>query len=362
MGQGSTVHFNGYHKGQLGWLAPANERTATTSGTYTVAPLSTSSAGVQSLRIRRSPGEWIYCDLRAPVGGPFEQFSPSDPATQGVMLRLAPDYTTIERSKLLDATPGDVRPSTTPRCCPARRSPTPSAASRSRPAPSRPAARRCEVTVPGGGGGDTTPPGTPTGLAAHLAAGGVQLAWNAAPGAEGVVAYRVLRDGIQIGSAATSRRTSTRPRRRGRRVAYAIVAVDGGGQRQPRPTPVTIDVPAAAPPAPFAVTAAPLGASSVSLSWAAVQGATSYRVLRDGAHVQTVTGHERRRPGPHARVRRYTYGVVAVDAGGTPIATSGAAEIALPVVDPPAEAARRDAAARARRAGRRASPATAACG
>ena len=75
MGQGSTVHFNGYHKGQLGWLAPANERTATTSGTYTVAPLSTSSAGVQSLRIRRSTGEWIYCDLRAPAGGPFEQFS-----------------------------------------------------------------------------------------------------------------------------------------------------------------------------------------------------------------------------------------------------------------------------------------------
>ena len=332
MGQGSTVHFNGYHKGQLGWLAPANERTATTSGTYTVAPLSSPSSGVQSLRIRRSSGEWIYCDLRAAVGGPFEQFSASDPATQGVLLRLAPDYTTIERSKLLDATPGTATFGDAA-LLPGQTFTDPVSGISITAGAVTGAGATLQVTVPGGGGGggpDTTPPGTPTGLTATLAGAGVQLAWNAAPPAEGVVAYRLLRDGIQIGSAATSTYLDA-PAPTGRRVAYAVAAVDAAGNASPVAAPVTIDVPA---PSPFTVTAAPLGATSVSLRWDPVAGATAYRVLRDGAHVQTVAGTSAVDPGrtPGAR---YVYGLVAVDASGSEIATSGSAEITLPVVDPP---------------------------
>jgi hypothetical protein len=332
MGQGSTVHFNGYHKGQLGWLAPGNERTATTSGTYTVAPLSSPSAGVQSLRIRRSTGEWIYCDLRAPVGGQFEQFSPSDPATQGVLLRLAPDYTTIERSKLLDATPGTATFGDAA-LLPGQTFTDPVSGISITAGAVTAAGATLEVTLPGGGGPDTTPPGTPTGLTATLAGGGVQLAWNAAPGSDGVVAYRVLRDGVQLASVTTPGHVDA-PAPTGRRVAYAVLALDGAGNASPVSTPVTIDVPAAAPPAPFTVTAAPLGATSVSLSWAAVAGASAYRVLRDGAHVNTVTATSAvdpaRTPGT-----RYVYGVVALDPSGNPIATSGSAEITLPVVDPP---------------------------
>ena len=72
----------------------------------------------------------------------------------------------------------------------------------------------------------------------------------------------------------------------------------------------------------------------MSLRWDAVAGATAYRVLRDGAHVQTVTGTSAIDPGRTAGTR-YVYGLVAVDATGTAVATSAEAEIALPVVDPP---------------------------
>ena len=65
-----------------------------------------------------------------------------------------------------------------------------------------------------------------------------------------------------------------------------------------------------------------------------MQGATGYRILRDGVHVQTVSGTSAVDPG-RAPGTRYVYGVVALDAAGTPIATSGSAEITLPVVDPP---------------------------
>ena len=73
----------------------------------------------------------------------------------------------------------------------------------------------------------------------------MQLTWNAAPGGEGVVAYRVLRDGIQIGSVATPVYVDA-PAPAGRRVAYAVVAVDAASNASPVSTPVTIDVPAAA--------------------------------------------------------------------------------------------------------------------
>lgn len=103
MGSGGTLHVNGIHKTQLGWLAPTNVVDVTRSGTYQLAPLGTTSALPQLLRISRGASALVV-DYRQPVavferfGGPFEPRG-------GVTARLTSGSGAHRQSLLIDASP-----------------------------------------------------------------------------------------------------------------------------------------------------------------------------------------------------------------------------------------------------------------
>ena len=103
MGSGGTLHMNGIHKLQLGWLAPENVVDVERSGTFTLAPLGGRSAEAQVLRVRRGDST-IVVEYRQPVAA-FERFGgPFEPAG-GVTARLAQGPDSGPRSLLVDATP-----------------------------------------------------------------------------------------------------------------------------------------------------------------------------------------------------------------------------------------------------------------
>ncbi|MFB9446641.1 DUF4832 domain-containing protein [Dactylosporangium vinaceum] len=66
------------------------------------------------------------------------------------------------------------------------------------------------IGVGGSTGGDTTPPSAPTGLTAPARTDtSVSLSWNASTDNVGVTGYRVLRGGVQVGTAASTSYTDT---------------------------------------------------------------------------------------------------------------------------------------------------------
>jgi hypothetical protein len=107
---GGGRHTSAWNKAKLGWLSPSNLATATASGTYTLTAQEEFSADVQLLRIPwGETGLFYYLELRQPFGTFFDNFAATDPAVNGISLRLAPDYRSADRSSLIDtnpATPG----------------------------------------------------------------------------------------------------------------------------------------------------------------------------------------------------------------------------------------------------------------
>ncbi len=98
--------YHGYQKGRVSWV---NTTTVTASGTYFLSSVSTGASGAHVLRIARpktkGQADYYYLELRQPSGA-FDAFAPTDPAVQGVTIRIAPDYAVNAVSKLLDMTPG----------------------------------------------------------------------------------------------------------------------------------------------------------------------------------------------------------------------------------------------------------------
>ena len=113
MGSGQVQHMNMYEKGQLGVLRAGNAVTVTTSGTYTLAPSTEASSGVQSIRIPQSrdasgnPIDYYYLEFRQPAA--YDMLPAGVVDYDGVQIRLAPDYSaTTTVSKLVDPTPGSI--------------------------------------------------------------------------------------------------------------------------------------------------------------------------------------------------------------------------------------------------------------
>ena len=67
---GSTLigHYGAPHKSRLGWFGATNITTVTTSGTYTIAPLETTTTSPQALRIRRSTDADLWIEFRRNSG------------------------------------------------------------------------------------------------------------------------------------------------------------------------------------------------------------------------------------------------------------------------------------------------------
>ncbi|MGQ0826670.1 MAG: reprolysin-like metallopeptidase [Actinomycetota bacterium] len=95
MGAGSR-HFQAYNLVETGLMPPANVRTIQTAATYSLTTSETVRLGaIQLLRIPRmrntngSVRDWYYVELRRP-SGQYDDFAPTDPAVNGVLVRIAP--------------------------------------------------------------------------------------------------------------------------------------------------------------------------------------------------------------------------------------------------------------------------------
>ena len=184
---------------------------------------------------------------------------------------------------------------------------------------------------------DTIPPTAPSGLSAAAASSHrVELTWNAATDDLAVTAYEIFRDGqlhATVGPVTAYTDDSVAP---GTAYEYVVRAKDGAGNASPASEAATATTPTVdtTPRAPPAVTATAVSFDRVDLSWTAAtddRGVTEYRILRDGALLETV--------GPDARTYSdrsvapatgYDYSVRAVDAAGNVSDPSPAATATTP--------------------------------
>ena len=102
-GSGGTLHMNGIHKLQLGWLSPANIADVERSDTFTLAPLGSATGQTQILRIGRGDSTLVI-EYRQPVAA-FERFGGPFQPSGGVTARIAEGPASAPVSLLVDSTP-----------------------------------------------------------------------------------------------------------------------------------------------------------------------------------------------------------------------------------------------------------------
>ena len=169
---------------------------------------------------------------------------------------------------------------------------------------------------------DTTPPQPPTGLmtTGHTVST-IALSWTAATDNVGVVGYRVIRNGTQVGTPTATTFNDT-GLAAGTSYTYTVRAVDAAGLLS-APSAALIASTLAPPPPDENPPDPPTGlhetghtSTTVDLSWTAATddvGVTGYRVFRDGQQVGTPTGTSFHDIGRSPETT-YVYSVRAVDA------------------------------------------------
>jgi fibronectin type 3 domain-containing protein len=173
-------------------------------------------------------------------------------------------------------------------------------------------------------------PATPTNLVAAPGDGTVTLAWSAVPGA---TAYQVFRGATLLTSQPTTTYTDS-GLVDGTSYSYTVKALNGV-VASGATAPVTCTPVATAPDAPTNVVATP-GDATVTLTWTASPGATSYTVVRDGVPVTTQPGTTFS-DASVANGSTYTYYVLARrlnSPASAPSATASATPAAPPLASP----------------------------
>jgi cytochrome c553 len=166
---------------------------------------------------------------------------------------------------------------------------------------------------------DSSAPTVPTGLAAEvLSAAQISLTWQPATDNVGVTGYRVLRDGVQVG-------TSTQPAfidttiKQDTLYRYQVLAVDAvGNASTPSAVVEVISGDATAPSAPPNLTAKVTADQQVHLEWNAAtdnKAVVKYRVIRDGRTL-SMTDLLAYNDVKVQKGQSYTYSVKALDAAG----------------------------------------------
>jgi chitodextrinase len=183
---------------------------------------------------------------------------------------------------------------------------------------------------------DLTPPGAPTGLAAVRGDGQASLSWTANPETD-LASYRVLRNGVEIATVTGSTAYDDPGLTNDTTYTYALVAVDTHGNRSVSSSPVSATpTDLGAPAAPTGLVAT-RGDQQVALTWTANPEGdlATYRVLRDGVEVATVTGTSYTDPGL-TNDTTYGYTLVAVDTHGNRSVPSASAPATPTDLTPPA--------------------------
>jgi chitodextrinase len=168
---------------------------------------------------------------------------------------------------------------------------------------------------------DLTPPVAPTGLVAVRGDGQVSLTWTANPEPD-IATYRVLRDGVEIATVTGTSYLDT-GLTNDTTYAYVLAAVDTHGNRSPNSGTASATPTDLTPPAAPTGLVATRGENQAALSWAAntEPDLATYRVLRDGVEIATVTGTSYLDAGL-TNDTTYTYAIVAVDTHGNRSANS----------------------------------------
>jgi len=198
---------------------------------------------------------------------------------------------------------------------------------------------QCQATVNVAG----LPPSAPTGLTAvagSCGSGTITLSWNASSGA---TSYNVLRGTTnggpysQIISGVTGTSHVDSGRTAGVTYYYVVQAVNGNGSSaNSLQASATGPVATCAPSTPTGLTATPgaCGTGSISLSWNASSGATSYELYRNGIQIYSGSGTTHPDTGLTAG-NSYSYTVRATNGSGSS-SQSGSVSATAPSLCPPA--------------------------
>lgn len=178
---------------------------------------------------------------------------------------------------------------------------------------------------------------TPTGLSAvHKNSRYVQLSWHRSSGDDGSFRYRVVRDGISIGTQQSTVSYLDRPAL-GRHL-YQVRAYDGAGIASSLTPAVAVwavsKLPGAIAPAKPTNLVGSTGANGQArLTWNAGTGGTSpthlYRVYRNGMAIAAVTSTSFNDFRAGLRANSYDYIVQAVDANGYTSAMTSAVHVGV---------------------------------
>jgi hypothetical protein len=332
----TTRRMASWHLQQLGYLQASNVQSVTAEGTYTIRSTLTQTSEPQLLKIPRSGTatrtEYYYVDLRA-TGGVFDTYSVTDPAVNGVTIRIGNDRTVLRQSKLIDTTP-DSRSGTSDFYD------APLAAGRTfsdgnltiRTVAVAAGIATVDVTwsaaVP-----DLEPPTAPAGVTAADDGAGINVSWSASTDNVGVEGYRVKRDGQTIAtvSGTTYRDTDTSA---WRVFTYCVEAFDAAGNATASAAcaaPARYSPPVVAPVVPPADTQAPTVAirspgrgaqlrrrAKVRASASDDRSVTRIEMLVDGRRVARASGGELDVTWQLRRVKagRHTLTIIATDAAG----------------------------------------------
>ncbi|WP_231495941.1 glycosyl hydrolase [Cellulomonas sp. HZM] len=180
---------------------------------------------------------------------------------------------------------------------------------------------------------DTTPPSTPTGLAASgTTSTSTKLAWNASTDDVGVTGYEVLRGGSVVGTTTGTTYTAT-GLYASTTYSFTVRAYDAAGNRSAASSAVSVTTPGSsdttAPSVPTGLSASGTTSSSTTLTWNASTddvGVTGYEVLRGGSVVGTTTARTYTATGLSASTT-YSFTVRAYDAAGNRSAASSAVSV-----------------------------------
>ena len=188
-----------------------------------------------------------------------------------------------------------------------------------------------DVNVTPGGGDGSAPTAPGRVLSSGVTASTVDLSWSAASDNVGVAGYTVFRDGVSIGSSATTR-YSDRGLAAGRSYLYTVRANDAAGNISASSTAITVVTAAAgalpdtqAPSAPSGLHSMGESESTVDLMWSPSTdnvGVKNYSVLRDGFVVAQTASTSFTDRGRLAGTT-YRYEVLATDAAGNASPRSG---------------------------------------
>ncbi len=228
--------------GNLGWLAAEHTRDVTAGGDYLLQPIErTDSAGTKALRIQRTSSSYLTLEFRQPGISAFDAFPTTDPAVNGVSVRVAAPYATRTPSQLVDTTPATTSFSDAPLAVGKTLvDPLTGASITTLGVSSAGAMVRVSLS-----GGTTPPPDTqapsaPTGLAVTVSRSRkVSLSWRASSDNVGVASYRVYRGGALLKTVTATSATDTISSR-GVTATYYVVAVDAAGNVSPASPSVTV--------------------------------------------------------------------------------------------------------------------------